>query len=336
MANQGGSFASALERRRRRGGDAERFRNRTVYLPSGEYNHGDIAKAIGQVVGADAILALVNTTGNWHVTVKDDVNLEDLCINGIGLNGEDVECKLIARKIVTVSFMGVPYYVGNDLLSEKLRDFGVKQVSPWVRKTYSDLPNVESGICHCRVELPDEVASLPYATRIQDVNILIKHNNQTKVCNYCLREGHLLRSCPEKMRCYLCGLIGHLRAQCPDREDASGVDSDSNATSESEQDLDDLVQGELTGDDVKSFGEGHSFWDSESEKDLVIDETIVGANVVVEAQSQTTEAQPQASNNVQMVIPDSQPELQSQVSNPVQRVIPDSQPEEKGTRSQSN
>ena len=125
--------------RLRGGGTGDRYLNHTVYVPSGEYDHTEIVKTV-EVVGDNDILAMVNTTGNWHITLKEDVNVEDLCYNGIGLNGNNVECKLVARNIHTVSFMGVPYYVGNDLLSTKLRDFGVKQVSLWIRKTYADYP----------------------------------------------------------------------------------------------------------------------------------------------------------------------------------------------------
>ena len=160
---------------------------------------------------------MVNTTGNWHITLKEGANIELLCNEGIGINGNDVEVKLVARNILTVSFMDFPYYVTNNMLSAKLRDFGVKQISPWIRKTFNDYPDIESGIVHCRIELPDNIKYLPYATRISDVNIMIKHNNQCKVCNYCLREGHLACSCPERGRCYFCGLNGHLWAACPDR-----------------------------------------------------------------------------------------------------------------------
>ena len=52
------------------------------------------------------------------------------------------------------------------------------EISP--RKKFNDYPDIESGIVHCRIGLPDNIKSLPYATRISDVNIMIKHN-QCKV-----------------------------------------------------------------------------------------------------------------------------------------------------------
>ena len=272
----------------RGGGDGRSVSvNHTIYIPSGEFNHTDIIGALETHVGENQILAMVNTTGNWHITLKEGINLENLCLNGIGINGNDIEVKLVARNILTVSFMGVPYYVTNEMLSSKLRDFGVKtNLSPWIRKKFQDYPDIESGIVHCRIDLPENIKSLPYATRICDVNILIKHNNQVKVCNYCLCEGHLMRSCPEKLRCHFCGLIGHLRAACPDREE---VDEATMSGSSVSGDEDDEIS-------LHSFGENTSNWDGssgesddDSTKSLVIDESRQPEDTVQRPQHQDSQ-----------------------------------------------
>ena len=124
-----------------------------------------------------------------------------------------------------VSFFGVPYFIGKDELSEKLHNFRVIQKGPWTHKTYKECPSTESGIVFTRIEMPLTIKSLPYATKIGNINVSIKHNGQLKVCNGCLSPDHLLRSCPDNHRnkqrlkvCRICGLYGHMEVNCPDRD----------------------------------------------------------------------------------------------------------------------
>ena len=129
--------------------------------------------------------------GEWQITLKDTSNLRELVDNGIEINGSDIPVRSLTRNIIVVSFFGVPVYVDNNMLSAKLAEFGVRQISSWKRKCYKDFPDIESGIVFCRIELLDNVRSLPCATRIGEVNIQIKHNGQLKVCNFYLADDHL-------------------------------------------------------------------------------------------------------------------------------------------------
>ena len=51
---------------------------------------------------------MVNTMmGNWHIALKEPwANFELLCIEGIGINGNDVDVKLVAKNILTVKHHG--------------------------------------------------------------------------------------------------------------------------------------------------------------------------------------------------------------------------------------
>ena len=71
------------------------------------------------------------------------------------------------------------------MLSSYLQQFWVHQASPtWVRKCYPDFQTLENSIVQCKVQLPANInKSLPYATRMEYVNIQVKHNIQKKVCN---------------------------------------------------------------------------------------------------------------------------------------------------------
>lgn len=40
-----------------------------------------------------------------------------------------------------------------------------------MRKTCIDFPEIESGIVHCRDEMPEGIKSLPHATNVAGINI---------------------------------------------------------------------------------------------------------------------------------------------------------------------
>jgi hypothetical protein len=192
------------------------MKKRTIYISDKGYNHVDFIKGIEEEIGGGRIHGVVKTGLTWQITLKEGVEVEDLAESGLRVKGDDVEVKLVSRNIVTVSFLGVPSYISEDELSERLREFGVTQKAPWTRKKYADYPEIESGILFTRIEIPSNVASLPYATKISYVYVSVKHNGQTKVCNRCLSPDHLARSCPEGIKCYYCGLPGHIKRNCPD------------------------------------------------------------------------------------------------------------------------
>jgi hypothetical protein len=191
---------------------------------------------------------VVRTGNTWQITLKPAVNVDDLAETGLRVRGKDVEVKLVARNVVTASFFGVPSYIINQDLTDKLRVLGVLQKAPWTRKTYDDYPGIESGIVFTRVELPPEVPSMPYAIKVKDVHITVKHNGQVKVCNRCLSPDHLARSCPTGRKCYTCGLPGHLQRECPDEVYEIDKETDTEDNDNDDNDNDDNDNGDDGGD----------------------------------------------------------------------------------------
>ncbi|PIK39667.1 putative zinc finger CCHC domain-containing protein 10-like [Apostichopus japonicus] len=102
-------------------------------------------------------------------------------------------------------------------LTEKLEEYGCTIKGSWHRKTYPEYPNIENGIRYVRLELPSSVQSLPYAIVINKVHMRLKHNGQSKVCNLCLGNDHIMRNCP-KYLCKICNRQGHTESHCPNVE----------------------------------------------------------------------------------------------------------------------
>ena len=150
---------------------------------------------------------IVKTAGEWQVTLRENTNIRSIIDNGIEINGGDMPVRSLTRNLIVVSFFGV--YMNSEL-----------DRSAHGRESATVIFRIlRAGSFFCRVELSEGVRSLPYATRIAEVNVQIKHNGQLKVCNYCLSEEHLMRSCPDRRKCYNCNLPGHITRECPDKEE---------------------------------------------------------------------------------------------------------------------
>ena len=174
----------------------------------------DLVKAISDDIGGNEILSCVKTSGYWIVTVKSKEDADVLLETGLLI--KDIPCQVtgVSRMFLTVSLFGVPSYIEDEELSDKLVEFGCKLKSGWHRNTYPDFPQIENGTRFIRLELPSEHRSLPYAITVNGVHMKLKHNGQVKVCNQCLGSDHIMRNCP-KYACRACSKLGHREANCP-------------------------------------------------------------------------------------------------------------------------
>lgn len=190
------------------------LKDNSVRIIDSSYNASDVLKAISNDIGKENIMGVVKTGGQWIATLKKSQDVE--LLQEIGLTIKNDQCVVtgVSKIITTVSFFGVPYYIEDNELTNKLIELGCKVKSNWTRKHYEDYPSIENGIRFVRVELPNKTRSLPYALTFGDIHLRIKHNGQTRVCNRCLSEDHLMRNCP-KYSCKVCHAQGHSESRCP-------------------------------------------------------------------------------------------------------------------------
>lgn len=178
------------------------------------YDADDVIKAVEGEIGRSNILGCVKVVGQWVITLSNDGDAE--LLQGTGLLIKEDVCEVIGvgRSFVTVSFFDVPTFVNDEDLSAKLIELGCDIKSPWTRKHYAKFPHIENGIRYVRLQLPNKKKSLPYAITVGGIHLRLKHNGQTKVCNNCLSEGHIMRNCPD-YKCKNCDLQGHRESRCP-------------------------------------------------------------------------------------------------------------------------
>ena len=191
------------------------LKTNSVRIMDNTYNPKDVLRAIASDIGKENIIGCVKTSGQWIITLK---NLEDAdLLQETGLNIKDDTCTVtgVTKSIVTVSLFGVPSWIDDRELSERLQEFGCTMKTGWTRKYYEDYPAIENGIRFVRLELPKNTKSLPYAITVGGVHMRLKHNGQIKVCNRCLSTDHIMKDCPQ-YTCRGCGEQGHSESRCPE------------------------------------------------------------------------------------------------------------------------
>ncbi|KAJ8024185.1 Zinc finger CCHC domain-containing protein 3 [Holothuria leucospilota] len=190
------------------------LKENSVRIMDIEFNARDVISAISDDIGKGNILGCVKTAGQWIVTLKNADDAELLQQTGLQIGNDMCTVMGVSRSVLTVSLFNVPTYVSDAELSDKLMEYGCRILSPWTRKYYYEFPAIENGTRFVRLELPSNAKSLPYAIVINGNHLRLKHNGQSRVCNNCLSEEHLMRSCPQYL-CSSCGQQGHTESRCP-------------------------------------------------------------------------------------------------------------------------
>ena len=216
------------------------MKDNSVKIVDNNYDHKDVLTPIAADIGKESIMGCVKTQGHWIITLKNKEDVQLLQETGVKIKDDHCSVSGVTKTLLTVSFFGVPMYIDDYELTQKLEEFGCIIKSKWIRKYYVEFPKIENGIRFVRLELPTQAKSLPYAVTINNVHMRIKHNGQLRVCNLCLSEEHIKRECPyyrcrecdeqghtfsrcPNIKCYKCGKPGHKSFQCKEGENAMEI-----------------------------------------------------------------------------------------------------------------
>lgn len=153
------------------------LKERSVRILDNNFELKDVVSAITEDLGKDKITTCFKSSGYWNITLDHRSDADLLLETGVIIN--DLTCDVlgVSRTFLTVSLFGVPQYITDDELSEKLSEFGCTLKSNWHRNSYPDYPKIENGIRYVRLELPADVKSLPYAVTINGEHIRLKHKS---------------------------------------------------------------------------------------------------------------------------------------------------------------
>lgn len=140
-------------------------------------------------------------------------------MDGFKIGNTMVTGKEINNDELVVSFLGLPAYIGDEEILEKLELWCVSAMSPIKRRMWPGT-RVADGTRFVKVRFNEEVQSLPYSAKFNTAGgtefFRVIHDRQVRVCRLCIQPGHIVRECPEFL-CNRCGVQGHYARECTKR-----------------------------------------------------------------------------------------------------------------------
>ncbi|XP_061621374.1 uncharacterized protein LOC133473967 [Phyllopteryx taeniolatus] len=151
----------------------------------------------------------------YEVTVNS-VNAKEKLLDGFCIGSARIHGREVTSDELVVSFMGLPAYIEDNDILEKLQAWGVSAVSE-VRRRMWPGTDIADGTRFVKVKFTTTVQSLPYSARFVTAAgpeyFRVIHDRQVKVCRGCLSPSHVYRDCPEFL-CRKCGVQGHYAREC--------------------------------------------------------------------------------------------------------------------------
>ncbi len=155
------------------------------------------------------------TPKEYELTMEDGKAKEKI-LDGLKIRNSRVMVKEVDCMEVVVSFLGLPMYIQDGEILNKLKDWGVTAASKIKRRMWPGM-DIADGTRFLKVKFTNIVKSLPYSTKFETLggteHFRVIHDRQVKVCRLCIQPGHVVRDCPS-FRCFRCDKQGHYAREC--------------------------------------------------------------------------------------------------------------------------
>ncbi|ESP01873.1 hypothetical protein LOTGIDRAFT_172340 [Lottia gigantea] len=177
----------------------------------------EIIDGIEEIIGIGNMFVVIpRKPGTIEVTVNDKASAEKLS-GGLSIGESKFDCKIPYSPYTVVSFMDIPSYIEDSVLIDKLKYFNIVIEGEVIRHYHDRFKTIENGTRHVKCIFHPGLKSLPWAVKLETISGIksfrVLHNNQTKVCNKCYSESHMIADCP-KIVCRKCHQMGHMGNKC--------------------------------------------------------------------------------------------------------------------------
>lgn len=119
-------------------------------------------------------------------------------MDGFKIKNSLIIGKEIENDEMVVSFLNLPTYIEDEIILEKLNDWGVRAISTIKRRMWPGTM-IADRTRYMKVEFSEDVKSLPYSTKFETAggmeHFRVIHDRQIRVCRLCIQPGHVVRDC---------------------------------------------------------------------------------------------------------------------------------------------
>lgn len=152
------------------------------------------------------IKCIAELENRWYnVTLDNERHCEAIANYGLILQKVVIQCERASIQSSVVVYVKTPYEFEDQALVNALSIYGTVVN---IRRQYHNFDeNIETGVRSCLVK--NLKKPIPSYLKLGGFSLPVRYRGQVKTCKICQATDHLVRDCPVRGRCFVCGSYDH-------------------------------------------------------------------------------------------------------------------------------